>query len=324
MLTLYFGIAIFILILLVLIATWIGGLYFFKTAIRRTPKSFLVDNPNLMPEPDNELISSASDLTWLDQQHGVKVRIQSHDGLQLHGMWLPSATGSHQTVILAHGYSGRGREMAGFARFYAEQRGYNILMPDDRAHGESEGNMIGFGWLDRLDYIQWIDWVITKIGSEAEIILHGISMGGATVLMTGGEKLPAQVKSIVSDCAYTSVQEELTFQLKQLYKLPPFPFIPVTSLISKWKAGYSFSEASALKQLAQVKVPVLFIHGEADRFVPTEMVYRLHDACPTEKQLLTIQGAGHGTAFQVDRSSYVTALHAFLDQTTTGSVPEGK
>ncbi|WP_254438527.1 alpha/beta hydrolase [Paenibacillus sp. DCT19] len=98
----------------------------------------------------------------------------------------------------------------------------------------------------------------------------------------------------------------------------------MTSLISKWKAGYSFSEASALKQLAQVKVPVLFIHGEADTFVPTEMVYRLHAACPTEKQLLTIPGAGHGTAFQVDRSSYVTALHAFLDQTTTGSVPEGK
>ncbi|MDQ0169843.1 fermentation-respiration switch protein FrsA (DUF1100 family)/uncharacterized protein YneF (UPF0154 family) [Paenibacillus tundrae] len=324
MLTLYFGIAILVIILLLLIATWVGGLYFFKTAIRRTPKSFLVDNPNLMPEPDNELISSAADLKWLDQQHGVKVRIHSHDGLQLHGTWLPSATGSRQTVILAHGYSGRGREMAGFARFYAEQRGYNVLMPDDRAHGESEGNMIGFGWLDRLDYIQWIDWVITKIGTKAEIVLHGISMGGATVLMTGGEQLPAQVKSIISDCAYTSVQEELTFQLKQLYKLPPFPFIPLTSLISKWKAGYSFTEASALKQLARVKVPVLFIHGEVDTFVPTEMVYRLHDACPTEKQLLTIPGAGHGTAFQVDRSSYVAALHTFLDQTIERSVPEGK
>lgn len=130
--------------------------------------------------------------------------------------------------------------------------------------------------------------------------------------MTGGEVLPIQVKAIVSDCAYTSVEEELTFQLKQLYKLPAFPFIPVTSLISRWKAGYSFREASALKQLAKVNVPVLFIHGEADTFVPTEMVYRLYEACPTEKELLTVPRAGHGTAFQVDRTGYEAALESFM------------
>ncbi|MGF9695480.1 MULTISPECIES: alpha/beta hydrolase [Paenibacillus] len=302
------------LILVILASTWIGGLYFFKTAIRRAPKSFLVDNPNLMPEPDNEFISSASDQEWLDKQHCETVSILSHDGLKLQGTWLASADKSRPTVILAHGYSGKGREMAGFARFYVEKRGCSVLMPDDRAHGQSEGHVIGFGWLDRKDYVDWVNWVIDKVGKQTDIVLHGISMGGATVLMTGGEPLPAQVKAIVSDCAYTSVKDELTFQLKQLYKLPAFPFIPVTSLISRWKAGYSFKEASALKQLAKVQVPVLFIHGEADTFVPTEMVYRLYEACPTEKELLIIPRAGHGTAFQVDRSRYVEVLESFLNK----------
>ncbi|MCP1134689.1 alpha/beta hydrolase [Paenibacillus polysaccharolyticus] len=306
----FYGLAALIIIIIALL--WVGGLYFFKTAIRRTPKTFLADNPNLKTEVEDELISTVADLQWLDAQDTKTVTIQSQDGLRLSGIWLPSKNKSAKTVILAHGYSGKGREMAGFARFYAETLGYHVLMPDDRGHGQSEGEVIGFGWLDRKDYVQWIGWVLGHAGLNTDIILHGISMGGATVLMTGGEELPDQVRAIVSDCAYTSVEEELTFQLKQLYKLPPFPFIPVTSLITKWKAGYSFKEASALKQLAKVNVPVLFIHGEADMFVPTEMVYRLYEACKAEKELLTIPRAGHGTAFQVDREKYKAVLGAFL------------
>lgn len=190
----FYVLAVMVLILLALL--WTGGLYFFKTAIRRTPKTFLVDNPNLMPEPDNEIISSASDLKWLDAQPTEEVILQSYDGLQLHGTWLNSNKGSDQTVILAHGYSGKGREMAGFARFYAEKHGYNVLMPDDRGHGRSEGDIIGFGWLDRKDYVQWSNWVLEKVGTKGEIILHGISMGGATVLMTGGETLRLRLKRL--------------------------------------------------------------------------------------------------------------------------------
>ncbi|MCM3131809.1 alpha/beta hydrolase [Paenibacillus polysaccharolyticus] len=308
----FYGLAALIIIIIALL--WVGGLYFFKTAIRRTPKTFLADNPNLKTEADDELISTVADLQWLDAQDTKTVTIQSQDGLRLSGIWLSSKNKSASTVILAHGYSGKGREMAGFARFYAETLGYHVLMPDDRGHGQSEGEIIGFGWLDRKDYVQWVGWVLEHVGKQSDIVLHGISMGGATVLMTGGEELPDQVRAIVSDCAYTSVEEELTFQLKQLYKLPPFPFIPVTSLITRWKAGYSFKEASALKQLAKVNVPVLFIHGEADTFVPTEMVYRLYEACKAEKELLTIPRAGHGTAFQVDRDKYKAVLGAFLQK----------
>ncbi|MDT0122193.1 alpha/beta hydrolase [Paenibacillus sp. RRE4] len=308
----FYGLAALIITIMALL--WVGGLYFFKTAIRRTPKTFLADNPNLKTEVEDELISTVADLQWLDAQDTKTVTIQSQDGLRLFGTWLSSKNKSASTVILAHGYSGKGREMAGFARFYAETLGYHVLMPDDRGHGQSEGEVIGFGWLDRKDYVQWIGWVLGHVGLNTDIVLHGISMGGATVLMTGGEELPDQVRAIISDCAYTSVEEELTFQLKQLYKLPPFPFIPVTSLITKWKAGYSFKEASALKQLAKVNVPVLFIHGEADTFVPTEMVYRLYEACKAEKELLTIPRAGHGTAYQVDREKYEAVLEAFLQK----------
>ena len=142
------------LILVILILTWFGGLYFFKTAIRRAPKPFLIDNPNLMPEPDNELISSASDLEWLDMQDGEMVSITSHDGLKLQGIWLASTGKSSQTVILAHGYSGRGREMAGFARYYVEKEAvtYSCLMIELMVTVK-ETSSDSAGWIGRITSI---------------------------------------------------------------------------------------------------------------------------------------------------------------------------
>ncbi|QGG55760.1 alpha/beta hydrolase [Paenibacillus sp. B01] len=293
-----------------------ASIYFYRMAIHRSPKTYLEGDPDLpqLPEPKAGEGSAADHQAWLRGRAPEEAELLSPDGLKLRAYWLPAPGGSARTAILAHGYSGEAKQMAGFARFYAEQLGWNVLLPDARGHGRSGGGYIGFGWPERKDYLGWIDWALARTGSDAEIVLHGISMGGATVCMTAGEALPPQVKAIVADCPYTSVKDELTFQLKRMYKLPPFPFLPLTSALTKLLAGYSFGEASALEQVRRAGVPMLFIHGGADTFVPTWMGVKLHEACPQPKELLVVPGAEHGAARQKAPEQYDAAVRAFLER----------
>jgi len=249
---------------------------------------------------------------WTESQTYETWTVISGDGLKLVGYYIPARVSTTKTVILAHGYGGRGMEMGQFAKFYAQNLGYNVLLPDARGHGSSEGDYIGLGWPDRLDYLLWIQKVVDRVGNDAQIALHGLSMGGATVMMLSGEILPEQVKVIVEDSGYTSVYDELAYQLKRVYNLPSFPFISATSLLTDMRAGYNFSEASSLKQVEKNKTPMLFIHGVSDSFVPVEMVWQLYDACQAEKELYLVQGADHGMAFNADQANYQTILSDFL------------
>lgn len=296
-----------IMILLVLFAA--VSYYFFRMAVVRSRKDVFDKSPDINPD-DYKMIGSPEN--WI-KKHGYEdIVIDSDDGLKLHGYFIKASVRSDRTVILAHGYNSKAFHMHGFARFYHEDLGFNVLVPDARAHGRSEGKYIGFGWPDRKDYLKWIDKAIELTGDKSSIVLHGISMGGATVLMTAGEKVPAQVKAVVSDCAYTSAYEELSWQLKRLYRLPAFPFLFSTSLISKLIAGYFFKEASALEQVKKTRLPILFIHGGSDTFVPHEMVNLLYDAAAGEKELLIIPDAGHGLACEADYKTYITRVAEFL------------
>lgn len=149
---------------------------------------------------------------------------------------------------------------------------------------KSQGDYIGFGWPDRKDYVQWIEKVLTENGQQEQITLYGVSMGAATVMMTSGEKLPDNVKAIVEDCGYSTVNQELQYQLKELFNLPSFPLVNVTSGITKLRAGYFFGEASAVKQLQKNHLPMLFIHGENDTFVPFSMLDEVYNATQGPKE----------------------------------------
>lgn len=197
---------------------------------------------------------------------------------------------SHRWVIAVHGYTGGRQHMYAYGAYYAE-RGYNVLTPDLCAHGESEGRYIGMGWLDRKDILKWIGLILDR-DNAAEIVLHGVSMGGGTVMMTAGEDLPENVVAVVNDCGYTSVWDVFSDELEYLFRLPDFPFLYTASAIAKLRAGYTFGEASSLEQVKKAGVPMLFMHGSQDNFVHTEMVYRLYDACPTDKELFIAKGAG--------------------------------
>ena len=189
--------------------------------------------------------------------------------------------------------------------------GYNILMPDLRGHGKSEGSYVGMGWHDRLDILKWIDLII-KENKDAKILLHGISMGAGTVMMVSGEELPENVKVIIEDCGYTSAKEQLAYNLKTMFKLPSFPILNFCSLITKIKDNYFISEASAIKQLQKAKVPILFIHGDKDKFVPFYMLDKLYNACSSKKDKLIIKDVGHAKSESLKSDLYWNKVEDFI------------
>lgn len=238
------------------------------------------------------------------------VFIKSGDGLKLHATYFPGKQ-EGKIVICFHGYTSEGmKDYIGLSGYYLE-RGYSMLLVDERAHGQSEGTYIGFGCKDRWDALKWIEWVIQTCGEQVQILLHGTSMGGATVLMTSGLSLPGQVKGIISDCAFTSPKYVFTHVLHSMYHLPAFPLIPITDWINKKRAGYGMDECNAAREVRKAKVPILMIHGKADTFVPVSMCQEIYDNCASPKKLLVVPGAAHAESYYKDTENYEKALDEF-------------
>lgn len=240
--------------------------------------------------------------------------LTSHDGLALHGLYLSQPDASHKYAVVCHGYGGIPQGMGGFAsRFY--DMGCNILAPAARCHELSGGRYASMGWLERKDIVDWVDTLVEQ-DPEAEIVLFGVSMGGATVMMTAGESdLPPNVKCVIEDCGYSSVWDEFAGELDVLFGLPTFPVLDTASLVSQVRAGFGFKEASSVEQVKKAAVPMLFIHGEDDTFVPYWMLDVVYNACASpEKERLSVPGAGHGEAAATDPELYWSTVAAFLEK----------
>lgn len=239
-----------ILVILLMIGLGIGGEFFYRKAVALNDKEFIGQAiiAGVYPLDD----PWRTERMWYEKANHQILTIQSTDNLILSAIYLAENPDSKKVALLAHGYTGNLKEMAPYAKRYAEM-GFNVLVPDARGHGESEGNYIGFGWHERKDYLQWIQLMLEKVGKDTEIALFGISMGGATVMNVSGEPLPANVKVIVEDCGYSSVTGELAHQLKEMYHLPAFPLVLITSLITKIRSNYWFSEASSVNQVKKNK-----------------------------------------------------------------------
>lgn len=251
---------------------------------------------------------------WLEEKSNYSDKyIESYDKLQLHSYVV--SQNSNKWAIVVHGYGGSGKLMSDKSKYFYDM-GYNVLIPDLRGHGKSEGDYIGMGWKDRLDIISWINFII-KENPNAEIVLHGTSMGAATVLMTSGENLPSNVKAIVADCAYTSAWDEFSYQLETYLKVPSYYILNVTNMVTKLKAGYSLKEASALESVKKATVPILFIHGDKDKFVPYSMMDKLYDATNSPKEKLTIEGGEHANSDLVSPFLYWLTVEDFLNQYVT-------
>lgn len=241
-----------------------------------------------------------------------ELELTSDDGINLKGYLFKNAKATDKTAICVHGYNSTG--FLDFATVGLEylNRGYNLLLVTNRACGSSGGKWTGFGILERKDTAKWTER-IAEIYPEGDIILHGCSLGGATVCMMSDMTLPKNVKALVSDCAFGDLKDELTHMFKYMAHLPAFPLL---NLVEKWckaKAGYGFSDNSPFAAVAKAEYPMLFAHGIADRYIPYQTAEKLYALCPTEKELLLIEGAGHAAAqLRGGKEKYFDPLFAFL------------
>lgn len=255
--------------------------------------------------------------TWFDEKREHVLITASTDDIDLSG-WLFSATESdgstsHDYAIVMHGYTGTPESMETYGyRLY--QRNMNVLMPAARGHELSGGDYMGMGWPDRNDIVDWINYIVEQ-DPEANIMLLGVSMGGATAMNVAGMDLPSNVKCIVEDAGFTSVWDQFSTQLQNVFGVPSFPLLNSASLFCQIRAGWSFEEANAIESLNNATVPMLFIHGSEDTFVPVAGVDTAYDACGSEvKEKLIVEGAGHGLAAIEDPELYWETVYAFLDE----------
>lgn len=241
-----------------------------------------------------------------------EMRIKARDGVNLYGRYYHRADEA-PVVLMFHGYrSSCLRDGMGAFRF-TEECGYNILMVDQRAHRMSGGRTITFGIKERLDCLDWIQYINKQFGEDTKIILIGLSMGAATVLMAAGLDLPRNVRGVIADCGYSSPKDILQSVIRGM-RLPvkfTYFFVRLSAIIF---GRFDPESVSAEEMLRHAKVPVLFIHGEADRFVPCEMSRKNYEACASEKELLVVPGADHGMSYMTDTPRYVEKFKGFLQK----------
>jgi fermentation-respiration switch protein FrsA (DUF1100 family) len=284
-----------------------GATYLFYFALARKAPY----NPDAASETDSMAAEGrARESLWMAATGFERLSLRAKDGTPLEGYYLAAPTVSRRTALLVHGYGTHAGLMAGYAQFYLAD-GFNVCMPDNRAHGASGGFWIGMGWLDKDDLEEWLRLLIRKNGSDSQILLHGVSMGASAIMMMNAEGLPSQVKCMVEDCGYTSAAAEFRHQLDQMFGLPSFPLLHIASLEAKIIAGYGFEEASALRYIKTARAPTFFIHGEADTFVPPSMARELYETASCEKQLWMVPGAGHAMAYYADPGEYIRRVRAF-------------
>ena len=222
----------------------------------------------------------------------------------------PAKTG-HRWVILAHGYGRDHRYVRDYAEVYLKQ-GYHVLSPDLCAAGESDGQYITMGVKEGEEIAKWAAKVKESDG-DAEIVLHGISMGAATVMLAAGRYEMPGLAAVVEDCSYTSAYEMFANQLGVIFGLPEFPIMTCVDIVSGIKTGVKVSDAAPIKAVPDIKVPIMFIHGTADKLVPFPMMEKLYNACPAPKRKFVVEGAGHGDAMTVAGKEYWEAVFSFLD-----------
>jgi len=257
---------------------------------------------------------------WLDSlnQRGAlrDTFITMPTGERHHGYFIRQATDSaiarRPVAMVIHGWRDTAIKFMMIARIY-EQAGCHVLMPDLHGHGLSEGDAVQMGWKDRLDVLYWMR-VAAALFEADDFIVHGVSMGAATTMCVAGEQMPVEVKSVrfVEDCGYASVWDEFSYELSEEFGLPEFPLLYTTSLLCKFKYGWSFGEASPISQVRKCAYPMLFIHGDNDTFVPSWMVHPLYEAKQGEKELWITKGTKHALSYTDYPEEYIQRIQTWI------------
>ena len=253
----------------------------------------------------------------LEQDNALRdTFILSSDGTRLHALYLYADTATANTAIAVHGYTDNAVRMLHIAYLYNHDLHYNVLLPDLRFAGLSDGNHIQMGWQDRLDVLRWMD-VANKLfaseGGQTSMVVHGTSMGSATTMSVSGEAQPPFVNCFVADCGYTCVWDEFSSELQNQFGLPPFPLLYLASWATGLRYGWTFQEASPLAQVRKCHLPMLFIHGTEDTFVPTWMGDSLYAAKKGIKEYWRVEGATHADSYLKYPKEYTEKVKSFVE-----------
>lgn len=293
-----------------------GGLAAAGTALYN---QVMIPTPRDPSRSTDDPAECAEGRRWAQMAAGFQeASIQSVDGLHLWAAVVPAKNQTHRWAVCVHGYHDDHTGMGVYGKRYHEA-GWNVLLPDQRGYGNSEGYYIGWGYDERLDLVGWISWII-RHDADAEILLHGVSMGAATVLMTTGGALPGNVKAAISDCSYTDIEAEMR-HVVQDYRRDgdrrlPVPTSAAFALLRQTtlrKTGFDLRDAAPMEAVERSKTPTLFIHGTEDKFVPSHMMGKLFQAARCPKSFLWIPGAGHAQAVGIDPNLYWSTVSTFVD-----------
>ena len=305
------AIAIVAIILIVLLIAFICFrlTFYIKDKDKKSTEEF--------PIPVGEIYEPWRDVmvNWMKETRALKHQvftITSFDGLTLYAKYYEHTPGT-PIELMFHGYRGYAERdlCGGVQRCFA--LGHNAFIVDQRAGGDSEGNVITFGVNEHKDCLSWADFMVNHFGSDVRIILTGISMGASTVLNAAGCPLPPNVVGVLADCGFTSPADIIKKVIKDM-KLPPAIVYPFIQLGAKIYGHFSISETTSVEAIKNCTLPVIFFHGDDDAFVPWEMSKRNYEACPSRKKLVTIPGAGHGLCYPVAPERYIQEMRDFFYQ----------
>lgn len=303
----------YLLILLLLLVIFFGGSYYaYRIAFYSSPKGRdkIPSTSSSVYDPYRARMKEV----W-DQLNGrafETVSTRSKDGLTLYGRYYHVADGA-PLAICFHGY--RSHPLTDFSggSELIFQMGHNLLLVDQRAHGKSSGNTIGFGITERYDVLSWCSYAIGRFGAGTKLMIYGISMGGATVLMAAGLPLPENVQCIIADCPYACA-EDIILDVGRKRHYPPRLIRPFLHIGARIYGGFQLGATDAIQAVKNAKVPILIIHGEADTFVPCSMSERIQKANSKMIRRATFPNAEHGISYLVDTPRYQEICREFLGE----------
>lgn len=296
------------IILIIIIILGAAGGYFFHVAEVRSKKAFITGSSIKAGEPlyeKQEAWKKFNKKTW---------KMSANDGTKLQGYYVKADQPTTKTALVIHGFGVDHKAMTPYATMFHE-KGYNVLLIDNRAAGKSGGQYIGYGFLEAKDAKQWTQEIVQRNGTDSQIVVMGASLGGATTMMLSGMNPPQQVKAYVEDAGYHSISEELLFQANAMYHLPKWlakPLVKIVSLYSKIFAGYSYQQGEVGQYLAKNQRPMMFIHGASDTFVPTKFVYENYHDQKGPKKLLVVPKAEHVKSYAQLTNKYEEQVEKFL------------
>lgn len=303
---------VILIVFVLLVAAGIGGgLYLIDYALKPDHRGKnIAESREYMMKTYPFLQHWTDSLTQISALRDTMITNQA--GIPLHAYYIAAPQPTAKTAVIVHGYTDNAIRMMHIGYMYSHDLGYNILLPDLQFHGQSGGKAIQMGWKDRLDVLRWMDVANEIFGDSTRMVVHGISMGAATTMMLSGEPQADYVKCFVEDCGYTSVWDQFAQELRVQFHLPEFPILYIASGICQLQYGWGFKEASSLRQVAKCHLPMFFIHGDADTYVPTWMAYALYEAKPEPKELWIVPGAKHAVSYRENRAEYTEKVSAFV------------